>query len=99
MPDEHRNMPENFTVDGTGTPVEVSLYYNQNTPTGPVVLEAYTNQYGITTKGSLNLRSSPPTEDKNNKVVQGVNKDVIMPATQRVQGLDNDGYSLSLIHI
>ena len=31
--------PENFTVDGTGTPVEVSLYYNQNTPTGPVVLE------------------------------------------------------------
>ena len=85
--------PENFTVDGTGTPVEVSLYYNQNTPTGPVVLEEYTNQYGITTKGSLNLRSSPTTEDKNNKVVQGVNKDVIMPATQRVQGLDNDGYS------
>ena len=85
--------PENFTVDGTGTPVEVSLYYNQNPPTGPVVLEEYTNQYGITTKGSLNLRSSPTTEDKNNKVVQGVNKDVIMPATQRVQGLDNDGYS------
>ena len=84
---------ESFTVDGTGAPVDVTLYYNQNTPTGPVVLEEYTNQYGITTKGSLNLRSSPTTEDKNNKVVQGVNKDVIMPATQRVQGLDNDGYS------
>ncbi len=84
---------ESFTVDGTGTPVDVTLYYNQNAPTEPVVLEEYTNQYGITTKGSLNLRSSPTTEDKNNKVVQGVNKDVIMPATQRVQGLDNDGYS------
>ena len=84
---------ESFTVDGTGAPVDVTLYYNQNAPTEPVVLEEYTNQYGITTKGSLNLRSSPTTEDKNNKVVQGVNKDVIMPATQRVQGLDNDGYS------
>ena len=84
---------ETFTVDGTGAPVDVTLYYNQNAPTEPVVLEEYTNQYGITTKGSLNLRSSPTTEDKNNKVVQGVNKDVIMPATQRVQGLDNDGYS------
>ena len=84
---------ESFTVDGTGAPVDVTLYYNANAPTEPVVLEEYTNQYGITTKGSLNLRSSPTTEDKNNKVVQGVNKDVIMPATQRVQGLDNDGYS------
>ena len=84
---------ESFTVDGTGAPVDVTLYYNQNASTEPVVLEEYTNQYGITTKGSLNLRSSPTTEDKNNKVVQGVNKDVIMPATQRVQGLDNDGYS------
>ena len=84
---------ESFTVDGTGTPVDVTLYYNQNAPTEPVVLEEYTNQYGITTKGSLNLRSSPTTEDKNNKVVQGVNKDVIMPATQRVEGFDNDGYS------
>ncbi|HIU08033.1 MAG TPA: MucBP domain-containing protein, partial [Candidatus Limiplasma pullistercoris] len=84
---------ETFVVDGSGAAVDVTLYYNANAPTEPVVLEEYTNQYGITTKGSLNLRSSPTTEDKNNKVVQGVNKDVIMPATQRVQGLDNDGYS------
>ena len=83
---------ESFTVDGTGAPVDVTLYYNQNAPTEPVVLEEYTNQYGITTKGSLNLRSSPTTKD-NNKVVQGVNKDVVMPTTQRVQSLDNDGYS------
>ena len=83
---------ESFTVDGTGAPVDVTLYYNQNAPTEPVVLEEYTNQYGITTKGSLNLRSSPTTED-NNKVVQGVNKDVVMPTTRRVQSLDNDGYS------
>ena len=69
---------ESFTVDGTGAPVDVTLYYNQNAPTEPVVLEEYTNQYGITTKGSLNLRSSPTTKD-NNKVVQGVNKDVVMP--------------------
>ena len=84
---------ESFTVDGTGAPVDVTLYYNQNAPTEPVVLEEYTNQYGITTKGSLNLRSSPTTKDKGNKVVQGVNKDVVMPTTQRVQSLDNDGYS------
>ena len=84
---------ESFTVDGTGAPVDVTLYYNQNAPTEPVVLEEYTNQYGITTKGSLNLRSSPTTEDNGNKVVQGVNKDVVMPTTQRVQGFDNDGYS------
>ena len=84
---------ESFTVDGTGAPVDVTLYYNQNAPTEPVVLEEYTNQYGITTKGSLNLRSSPTTEDKGNKVVQGVNKDVVMPTTRRVQGFDNDGYS------
>ena len=84
---------ESFTVDGTGAPVDVTLYYNQNAPTEPVVLEEYTNQYGITTKGSLNLRSSPTTKDKGNKVVQGVNKDVIMPTTRRVQGFDNDGYS------
>ena len=84
---------ETFVVDGSGAAVDVTLYYNANAPTEPVVLEEYTNQYGITTKGSLNLRSSPTTEDKNNKVVQGVTKDVIMPATQRVQGLDNDGYS------
>ena len=58
-----------------------------------MVLEEYTNQYGITTKGSLNLRSSPTTKDDGNKVVQGVNKDVVMPTTQRVQSLDNDGYS------
>ena len=83
---------ESFTVDGTGAPVDVTLYYNQNAPTEPVVLEEYTNQYGITTKGSLNLRSSPTT-GVNNKVVQGVNKDVVMPTTQRVQSLDNDGYS------
>ena len=83
---------ESFTVDGMGAPVDVTLYYNQNAPTEPVVLEEYTNQYGITTKGSLNLRSSPTTKD-NNKVVQGVNKDVVMPTTQRVQSLDNDGYS------
>ena len=83
---------ESFTVDGTGAPVDVTLYYNQNAPTEPVVLEEYINQYGITTKGSLNLRSSPTTKD-NNKVVQGVNKDVVMPTTQRVQSLDNDGYS------
>ena len=83
---------ESFTVDGTGAPVDVTLYYNQNAPTEPVVLEEYTNQYGITTKGSLNLRSSPTTKD-NNKVVQGVKKDVVMPTTQRVQSLDNDGYS------
>ena len=83
---------ESFTVDGTGAPVDVTLYYNQNAPTEPVVLEEYTNQYGITTKGSLNMRSSPTTKD-NNKVVQGVNKDVVMPTTQRVQSLDNDGYS------
>ena len=83
---------ESFTVDGTGAPVDVTLYYNQNAPTEPVVLEEYTNQYGITTKGSLYLRSSPTTKD-NNKVVQGVNKDVVMPTTQRVQSLDNDGYS------
>ena len=83
---------ESFTVDGTGAPVDVTLYYNQNAPTEPVVLEEYTNQYGITTKGSLNLRSSPTTKD-NNKVVQGVNKDVVMPTTQRVQSLENDGYS------
>ena len=82
---------ESFTVDGTGAPVDVTLYYNQNAPTEPVVLEEYTNQYGITTKGSLNLRSSPTTKD--NKVVQGVNKDVVMPTTQRVQSLENDGYS------
>ena len=84
---------ESFTVDGTGAPVDVTLYYNQNAPTEPVVLEEYTNQYGITTKGSLNLRSSPTTKDKGNKVVQGVNKDVVMPTTQRVQSLENDGYS------
>ena len=42
---------ETFTVDGTGAPVDVTLYYNQNAPTEPVVLEEYTNQYGITTKG------------------------------------------------
>ena len=84
---------ESFTVDGTGAPVDVTLYYNQNAPTEPVVLEEYTNQYGITTKGSLNLRSSPTTKDDGNKVVQGVNKDVVMPTTQRVQSLDNDGYS------
>ena len=84
---------ESFTVDGTGAPVDVTLYYNQNAPTEPVVLEEYTNQYGITTKGSLNLRSSPTTEDNGNKVVQGVNKDVVMPTTQRVQSLENDGYS------
>ena len=84
---------ESFTVDGTGAPVDVTLYYNQNAPTEPVVLEEYTNQYGITTKGSLNLRSSPTTEDDGNKVVQGVNKDVVMPTTQRVQSLENDGYS------
>ena len=84
---------ESFTVDGTGAPVDVTLYYNQNAPTEPVVLEEYTNQYGITTKGSLNLRSSPTTEDNSNKVVQGVNKDVVMPTTQRVQSLENDGYS------
>ena len=83
---------ESFTVDGTGAPVDVTLYYNQNAPTEPVVLEEYTNQYGITTKGSLYLRSSPTTKD-NNKVVQGVNKDVVMPTTRRVQSLDNDGYS------
>ena len=83
---------ESFTVDGTGAPVDVTLYYNQNAPTEPVVLEEYTNQYGITTKGSLNLRSSPTT-GVNNQVVQGVKKDVIMPTTQRVQGFDNDGYS------
>ena len=79
-------------MDGTGAPVDVTLYYNQNAPTEPVVLEEYTNQYGITTKGSLYLRSSPTTKD-NNKVVQGVNKDVVMPTTRRVQSLDNDGYS------
>ena len=84
---------ESFTVDGTGAPVDVTLYYNQNAPTEPVVLEEYTNQYGITTKGSLNLRSSPTTKDTGNKVLQGVNKDVVMPTTQRVQSLDNDGYS------
>ena len=84
---------ESFTVDGTGAPVDVTLYYNQNAPTEPVVLEEYTNQYGITTKGSLNLRSSPTTKDIGNKVVQGVNKDVVMPTTQRVQSLDNDGSS------
>ena len=83
---------ESFTVDGTGAPVDVTLYYNQNAPTEPVVLEEYTNQYGITTKGSLNLRSSPTT-GVNNQVVQGVKKDVIMPTTRRVQGFDNDGYS------
>ena len=83
---------ESFTVDGTGAPVDVTLYYNQNAPTEPVVLEEYTNQYGITTKGSLNLRSSPTT-GVNNQVVQGVKKDVVMPTTQRVQGFDNDGYS------
>ena len=83
---------ESFTVDGSGTPVDVTLYYNQNAPTEPVVLEEYTNQYGITTKGSLNLRSSPTT-GVNNQVVQGVKKDVIMPTTRRVQGFDNDGYS------
>ena len=83
---------ESFTVDGTGAPVDITLYYNQNAPTEPVVLEEYTNQYGITTKGSLNLRSSPTT-GVNNQVVQGVNKDVIMPTTQRVQGFDNDGKS------
>ena len=83
---------ETFTVDGTGTPVDVTLYYNQNAPTEPVVLEEYANQYGITTKGSLNLRSSPTT-GVNNQVVQGVKKDVIMPTTQRVEGFDNDGYS------
>ena len=84
---------ESFTVDGTGAPVDVTLYYNQNAPTEPVVLEEYTNQYGITTKGSLNLRSSPTIEDKNNRVVQGVNKDVIMPTTQRVQSFDKEGES------
>ena len=83
---------ESFTVDGMGAPVDVTLYYNQNAPTEPVVLEEYTNQYGITTKGSLNLRSSPTT-GVNNQVVQGVKKDVIMPTTRRVQGFDNDGYS------
>ena len=83
---------ETFVVDGSGAAVDVTLYYNANAPTEPVVLEEHTNQYGITTKGSLNLRSSPTT-GVNNQVVQGVNKDVIMPTTQRVQGFDNDGYS------
>ena len=83
---------ETFVVDGSGAAVDVTLYYNANAPTEPVVLEEYTNQYGITTKGSLNLRSSPTT-GVNNQVVQGVKKDVIMPTTQRVQGFDNDGYS------
>ena len=83
---------ETFVVDGSGAAVDVTLYYNANAPTEPVVLEEYTNQYGITTKGSLNLRSSPTT-GVNNQVVQGVKKDVIMPTTRRVQGFDNDGYS------
>ena len=90
--------PSVIMVDGAGTPVTVTLTYEKQQtepepepePEDPVVLEEYANQYGITTKGKLNLRSEP-TAKKQNAVAKGVAKDVVLPAYQKVQGMDDDG--------
>ena len=91
-------------ADGSVTPGEVVFQVNKTQdesqePEAPgdemTVLEEC-NQYGVTTKGKLNLRSEPVVK-KGNEVFKGVNKDEILWAYSRVQmaGDSNTWYKIS----
>ena len=54
------------------------------TPTDEITVLEECNQYGITTKGKLNLRSEPAIK-KGNEVFKGVNKDEVLWAYSHVQ--------------